>query len=48
MKKIIIIGMVSLCAVGAYSQGTLQFYNSFPDFQFHIYAPDPANPHAFL
>jgi hypothetical protein len=44
MKKIIIIGLVSLCAVGAYAQGTLQFYNQFSDLSFHIYAPNTANP----
>jgi len=44
MKKILMIGLVSLAGAGAYAQGTLIFYNSFADDVFQVYAPDPANP----
>jgi len=44
MKKILMIGLVSLAGVGAYAQGTLIFYNSFGDDVFQVYAPNPAAP----
>jgi hypothetical protein len=45
MKKITIIGLMSLCAVGAYAQGTLVFFNDIPNtIVTHIYSPNPASP----
>jgi len=45
MKKIAIIGVLSLCAAGAYAQGTLIFgdYNDV-GFYSQIYSPNTANP----
>lgn len=46
MKKIIIIGLLSMCAAGvSYAQGTLNFYNDFTGtLVTHIYSPNTANP----
>jgi hypothetical protein len=45
MKKIAIIGLLSLCASGAYAQGQLSFYNNISGKVItHIYAPNGANP----
>lgn len=45
MKKITIIGLLSLCAAGVYAQGMLDFFNDISGtFVDHIYAPNPANP----
>jgi len=45
MKKITIIGLLSLCAAGAYAQGQLTFYNDVSGtIVTHIYSPNPANP----
>jgi hypothetical protein len=46
MKKITMIGLVSLLGTGAYAQGTLAFFNDNSDCQFQIYSPNPANPSA--
>lgn len=43
MKRLAIVSLLSLCTAGAYAQGTLQFFNSFSDLQFQIYAPG-SNP----
>ena len=47
MKKIAIIGLLSLVAAGAYAQGTIYFYNDTGTggLVTHIYSPDPTNPH---
>jgi hypothetical protein len=44
MKRFAIVSMLSLCAAGAYAQGTMQFYNTFgstagSEELFQIYAP---------
>jgi hypothetical protein len=50
MKKITIIGLLSLCAAGLYAQGTLVFYNntysssSGSGIETHIYSPNPSAP----
>jgi hypothetical protein len=44
MKKIAIVGLLSLCAAGVYAQGTLIFYNNFSDLDFQIYQPNPSSP----
>jgi hypothetical protein len=45
MKKIAIIGMLSLCAAGAYAQGTLVFSDYFVSgFNSQIFSPNTANP----
>jgi hypothetical protein len=45
MKKLTIAGLLSLCAVGAYAQGTLVFNNNVAgSIVTHIYAPNPSNP----
>jgi hypothetical protein len=45
MKKIAIIGLLSLCAAGAYAQGTLVFYNNVAgSIVTHIYSPDSVTP----
>jgi hypothetical protein len=44
MKKITIIGLLSLCAVGSFAQGTLVFYNDIGDLLTHIYSPQVATP----
>ena len=46
MKKIIIIGLLSMCAAGvSYAQGTLNFINDIPGIIVtHIYSPNTANP----
>jgi hypothetical protein len=38
MKNVAIIGLLSLCATGAYAQGTLQFWDNFSDLQFQVYS----------
>ena len=44
MKKIAIIGMLSLCAAGAYAQGTLIFGDfGFEGYYSQIYSPNTAN-----
>lgn len=42
MKIIATVGLLSLCAAGAYAQGTLAFYDSYGDLQFQVYAPQPS------
>ena len=45
MKKIAIIGMVSLCAAGVYAQGTLIFGDDgFEGYYSQIFSPNTANP----
>jgi hypothetical protein len=45
MKKIVIIGLLSLCAAGAYAQGTLSFGNYLAGtLVTHIYSPDSVTP----
>jgi hypothetical protein len=45
MKKIAIIGLLSLAAAGAFAQGTLVFANDVPGtIVTHIYSPDPTTP----
>jgi hypothetical protein len=45
MKKIAIIGILSLCAAGAYAQGQLQQLNYFSgSMQFYVYPPSPTTP----
>lgn len=45
MKKIAIIGLLSLCAAGAYAQGTLTFANDIAGtIVTHIYSPDSVTP----
>jgi len=45
MKKIVIIGLLSLCAAGAYAQGTLVFGNDTPGtIVTHIWSPDSVTP----
>jgi hypothetical protein len=45
MKKIAIIGLLSLCAAGAYAQGTLTFGNDIAGtLVTHIYSPDSVTP----
>ena len=45
MKRIVIIGLLSLCAAGAYAQGTLVFGNNTPGtIVTHIWSPDSVTP----
>jgi hypothetical protein len=45
MKKIAIIGLMSVCAAGAYAQGTLVFNNNVAGtIVTHIYSPNPSSP----
>jgi len=44
MKKIAIISLLSLCAAGAYAQGTLIFTDSLAGDNAQIYSPNTANP----
>jgi len=45
MKKLTIIGLLSVCAAGAFAQGTLVFNNSVPNTVVApIFSPNPANP----
>jgi hypothetical protein len=45
MKKIAIIGLLSVCAAGAYAQGTLNFADNIPGSSLsQIYSPNTANP----
>jgi hypothetical protein len=45
MKKIMLVGLLSLCASGVYAQGTLVFFNNIANsIVTHIYGPDPATP----
>jgi hypothetical protein len=44
MKKIAIIGLLTLCAAGAYAQGTLVFANNNPSSVSHIWSPDSVTP----
>jgi hypothetical protein len=45
MKKLAIVGLLSMCAAGAYAQGTLVFASDVPNTVVaHIYSPNPASP----
>jgi hypothetical protein len=44
MKKITIIGLLSLAAAGAYAQGTVDFANNGGGVVSHIWSPDPTTP----
>jgi hypothetical protein len=44
MKKITMIGLLSLAAAGAYAQGTINFANNAGGFISHIWSPDPTTP----
>jgi hypothetical protein len=46
MKKIALIGLVSLCSIGAYAQGTVLFYGYAPanSVEAAVYSPQLASP----
>jgi hypothetical protein len=49
MKKIAIIGLLSLCAAGAYAQGTLVMFNNIAgSVVTHIWSPDSVTPNVAI